>query len=74
MDVDFSLTAIAPYKGFGCRPLEGRRRLFGGRRPKSLQRRKPRWRDTGRRRVLELRVGVERLHNLETTARVANGD
>ena len=22
-------------KGFGCRPLEGRRRLFGGRRPKA---------------------------------------
>jgi hypothetical protein len=23
-------------KGFGCRPLEGRRRVFGGRRPKAL--------------------------------------
>jgi hypothetical protein len=22
-------------KGFGCRPLEGRRRVFGGRRPKA---------------------------------------
>jgi hypothetical protein len=33
--VDLSLTAIAPYKGFGCRPLEGQRRLFVGRRPKA---------------------------------------
>jgi hypothetical protein len=22
-------------KGFGCRPLEGQRRVFGGRRPKA---------------------------------------
>jgi len=25
----------ASVKGFGCRPLEGRRRVFGGRRPKA---------------------------------------
>jgi hypothetical protein len=25
----------ASVKGFGCRPLEGQRRVFGGRRPKA---------------------------------------
>ncbi len=29
------LTTVAPYKGFGCRLLERRRGVFGGRRPKA---------------------------------------
>jgi len=29
------LSFVEIVKGFGCRPLEGRRRLFGGRRPKA---------------------------------------
>jgi hypothetical protein len=29
------LNLSAFVKGFGCRPLEGQRRIFGGRRPKA---------------------------------------
>jgi hypothetical protein len=30
------MSATSAYvQGFGCRPLEGRRRVFGGRRPKA---------------------------------------
>jgi hypothetical protein len=32
---DFGDVRAAVVKGFGCRPLEGRRRVFGGRRPKA---------------------------------------
>ena len=33
--VAFAAQMSAFVKGFGCRPLEGRRREFGGRRPKA---------------------------------------
>ena len=39
-----------PYRE--CRPLEGRRRVFGGRRPKASE--EPRWGNVGRCRVPEL--------------------
>src|SRR6476660_9104430 len=48
-------------KGFGCRPLEGRRRVFGGPASESLQGRKPRWGkvEPCRRRYGDLRVAGE---------------
>lgn len=61
---------IAAYvKGFGCRPHDGVA-AHTGPASESLQRRKPRWGDVGRCRVIELVAS----NNLQTIRTIAYGD